>query len=136
MTQLALDHLIFGDGFGLASPYFSGRFYWLVDTKAEKRTGDLYTFMHGFGAQLHSFQWRCPEPGEERRLIGRSFRPFNISRRWGRVNVSWCTSLPRDIDAANVALRQIEADLRGAFIDNPLPWPRAPVAPAPPEPRP
>jgi len=103
MTMLWLDHKIFGNGRGMASPYFDARFYWL--------SGELYTFMAGFGAQLHSYQWRHPKPGETRRLCGRDFRPFSSSRRWGRVEVAWATNLPSGIDAANAALRELERDL-------------------------
>lgn len=101
---LWLDHLIFGNGRGLATPYFDGRFYWL--------SGELYTFMHGHGAQLHSIQWTHPKPGERRRLCGREFVAFNSTRRWGRVMVAWAmVGLPRDIDAANAAIRELKQDL-------------------------
>lgn len=113
---LWLDHKIFGDGHGLASPHCDNRFYWL--------SGELYTFMSGFGAQLHSFQWRHPQAGEERRLFGYRFRPLHSHRhflwlwrdRWFpiplpicRVSVAWTrVDLPKGIDEANAALREME----------------------------
>lgn len=115
-----LDHKIFGNGYGMASPYFDGKFYWL--------SGQFYTFMHGFGAQLHSYQWRHPKAGEERKLSGRCYRPFHSHRRWlylwrdkywavrlpiARVEVAWCTHLPENIDAANAEIREIEKKLGG-----------------------
>jgi hypothetical protein len=103
VTTLWLDHKIFGNGYGMATPYFDGKFYWL--------SGELYTFMAGFGAQLHSYQWRHPKPGESRRLCGRDFRPFHSTRRGVRVEVAWATHLPEDIDAKNAALRDLERDL-------------------------
>lgn len=85
MTILTIDHLIFGSGRGMGSPFWDQRFYWL--------SGDLYTFMHGFGAQLHSYQWRHPKPGERRKLAGRDFYPFQSRRRWLRVEVAWANHL-------------------------------------------
>lgn len=116
-----LDQKIFRSGFGLRSPYFDDRYYWLVDTRdrdRKGRNGELYTFSAGFGAQLSSFQWRHPKPGERRRLIGRDFVVFNSSRSWFRVHVSWAmTGMPRDIDSANTAIRAIEADLNSTLMD-------------------
>lgn len=105
---LWLDHLIFGNGFGMATPYCDGRFYWL--------SGELYTFLPGFGAQLHSYQWTHPKAGEERSLAGRVFRPLCSTRRWGRVEVAWAmVGMPRDIDATNAEIRALEADLGRAW---------------------
>lgn len=118
--MLWLDHKIFGNGFGMKSPYHDNRFYWLVDTYGRERSGKngaLYTYSAGFGAQLRSFQWRHPKPGERRHLIGRDFKPFHSSRRWFRVEVAWATSLPKDIDAANAALRQLKADLDSTLLE-------------------
>ncbi|WP_156771462.1 hypothetical protein [Labrys sp. WJW] len=99
-----LDFRLFGNGGGLGAPYHDQRFYWL--------SGQFYTFMHGFGAQLHSFQWRHPKPGERRRICGRDFVVLHGSRRGPRVQVAWCmVGLPRDIDEANAAIRQLEQDL-------------------------
>lgn len=101
MTTLALDHWIFGNGHGMATPCCDGRFYWM--------NGELYTFMQGFGAQLHSYQWTHPRPQERRKLAGYEFRPFRSERRWGRVEVAWAVvNLPDGIDAANAFLREME----------------------------
>lgn len=131
---LRLDHLIFGNGHGLASPYCDKRFYWLVDTARHGRhgsRGELYTFMHGFGAQLHSFQWRHPKAGEVRQLAGKQFRPLHSTRQFlwlwrnsifsiplpiPRVSVAWSwVDLPKDIDKANAALRDMQRTL-GDYI--------------------
>lgn len=99
-----LDHKCFGNGKGLASPYFDDKFFWL--------SGELYHYSPGFGAQLFSFQWTHPHAGEERTLCGRTFRVFNSSRRGPRVMVSWhMVEMPRDVNAANAALRLLEDDL-------------------------
>lgn len=103
--MLWLDHLIFGNGYGLRSPYFDNRFYWL--------SGRLYTWIGGLGAQLHSQQWFHPKPGETRRLAGRDYRPFNSHRRGLRVQVSWATRLPENLDDAHRALREIASSLGG-----------------------
>ncbi|WP_230280253.1 hypothetical protein [Croceicoccus sp. Ery15] len=100
MTFLSLDHRIFGNGHGMATPYLDGRFYWL--------SGELYQFHEWLGAQLFSYQWRHPKPGERRKICGQEFRPFNSERRWGRVRVSWAwTRLPDDLNEANAALREL-----------------------------
>lgn len=115
-----LDHKIFGNGFGIAAPYFDYRYYWLVDTEGRERSGKngtLYTYSAGFGAQLTSFQWTHPKPGERRRLIGREFRAFSSERCWGRVRVSWSMKLPADIDAANATLRKLAADLNSTLME-------------------
>ncbi|MGB3485337.1 MAG: hypothetical protein WBB07_24370 [Mycobacterium sp.] len=128
--MLRLDHLIFGNGRGLASPYFDDCFYWLVDTSKQDRhgsRGEFYTFMAGFGAQLHSFQWRHPKAGEERKLAGKRFRPLHSTRRFlwlwprsifsiplpvARVSVAWSwVDLPKDINHANAALRDMRKTL-------------------------
>ncbi len=117
--MLWLDFLTFGNGHGLAQPYFDGRFYWLVDTNngREAGRGALYTFLGGHGAQLVSRHWFHPKPGEVRELIGRKFRPFRSSRRWFRVEVSWATKLPEDIDEANAAIRELRDDLHDTLMD-------------------
>lgn len=107
-----LDFYLFGGGHGLAQPYFDGRFYWLVNTYQSERAGRngrFYTFSYGLGAQLSSFQWAHPKPGEERVLAGRRFRPFHSRRRGPRVHVVWAwQDLPRDLDEAHEALRELE----------------------------
>lgn len=113
---LWLDHKIFGNGHGLASPYFDSKFYWLGGIR-----GEIYTFMQGFGAQLHSFQWRHPLAGERRELFGYKFEPLHSHRnflwlwrdRWFaiptpicRVSIAWGRiDLPKDLDEANYELR-------------------------------
>lgn len=102
---LKLDHLIFGNGFGLKSPRYDEIFYCL--------DGEIYTFSHGFGAQLRSFQWTHPKPGERRTIVGREFVVFNSCRRWLRVKVSWAmTRMPLDIDGMNAAIRELHEDLK------------------------
>lgn len=120
--MLWLDHKIFGNGHGLASPYFDDRFYWL--------SGRLYHWIGGLGAQLNSFEWRHPKPGEERTICGRKFRPFNSRRQFlwlfrgkvyaiptpiSRVSVSWAYNLPNDLDAANAELRELKSKLGDYF---------------------
>ncbi len=111
---LVLDHWIFGNGHGMKSPYFDDKFYWLTDggralpgASGGGESGQLYTFMPGLGAQLHSYQWTHPNAGEERMLLGRRFRPLHSTRRWGRVEVAWAMQGPKDIDA----IRLLKTDL-------------------------
>lgn len=106
-----LDHLIFGNGYGLASPYFNTVLYWLVDKSHPKKKGQLYTWSGGLGAQLNSFQWLHPKPGEYRIICGREYRPFNSTRRWIRVQVSWATPIGTTIDEHHYHLRKIKEDL-------------------------
>lgn len=112
---LSLDHLIFGNGFGMASPFFDARYYWLVDTRLKERNGrngQLYQFNSGFGAQLRSHQWTHPRAGERRCLAGREFVVFHSARRWLRVEVAWSwVDLPRDINEANAELRKLAAEI-------------------------
>lgn len=91
-----LDFKIFGSGFGMGQPFFDGSLHWLVDTADGERThrsrGDFYLAHPGyFGAQLTSFQWRVPKPGERRKLLGMDFVVFQVGRgRWPiRWRVSW-----------------------------------------------
>ena len=116
---LWLDHKIFGNGHGLGTPYFDGRFYWL--------SGQLYTWMSGFGAQLHSIQWTHPNAGERRKLFGYTFAPLNSTRYrlwlWrdsnfpiptpiSRVMIAWGrVDLPKDINEANAALNQMQREI-------------------------
>ncbi len=105
-----LDHAIFGNGYGLGSPLFDSRFYWLVNSHNLK--GELYTFSPGYGAQLTSVQWRHPRASERRFLCNREFKPFHSRRLWGRVIVSWAlTQLPSNIDEANEELRALREKL-------------------------
>jgi hypothetical protein len=124
MTCPWLDFKLFGSGRGMSMPFWNGIFYWLNNEADESwytttdhrrnygKIGDLYTFMHGFGAQLHSYQWTHPNAGERRVLAGKTFAPFHSTRKLGRVEVAWgMTDLPRDTDAANKAIRDFEAEL-------------------------
>lgn len=101
---LWLDFLIFGNGYGLGAPSSDQAFFWL--------DGNLYTWIGGHGAQLRSFQWMHPRPGERRRLVGRDFEPFS-SRRYGlRVDVSWrMVNFPRDLAEANAAIMALKREI-------------------------
>jgi hypothetical protein len=101
---IALDHFIFGNGHGLKSPHFDSAFYWLK--------GEFYTFSGGFGAQLHSFQWTHPKPGERRTLLGREFVVFQSYRRFLRVRVSW--AMVHQQNGVNEELAEINS-LRAAL---------------------
>lgn len=105
-----LDFWLFGNGHGLAQPYFDGRFFWLVDTAEgrEAGRGRLYKFFGGHGAQLRSIEWFMPHPGERRRLAGETFTVFQAHRKGPRVEVSWSMRLPDGIDAANAKIRALE----------------------------
>jgi hypothetical protein len=106
-----LDHLIFGNGYGLASPGLDTRFYWLVDKRTGK--GDLYNLIAGgLGAQLRSRQWRHPRAGEERELCGRTFVPYGSVRSGPRVEVSWSwRALPHELEKANLALAELAREI-------------------------
>lgn len=107
-----LDHLIFGNGHGLASPYCDSHFYWL--------NGEVYHWIGGHGAQLASFQWTHPKPGERRIIRGVEFQVFRSDRKWltvgpgglrlfplpiARVEVTWAmVGFPHNINLANAAL--------------------------------
>lgn len=119
---LWLDHKIFGNGKGMKSPFFDDRFYWLVDTyrlgRSRRAHGELYTFMSGLGAQLHSYQWTHPLAGETRQLIGREFRPLHSRRKHGRVEIAWAmTMLPRDLDGRHAAIRALQDDLNSVSME-------------------
>jgi len=113
----------FGNGYGMAAPFFNQTFYWLVDTFGQTRAaknGRFYTFMGGLGAQLHSFEWKVPKPGTRRRLAGMEFEVFNVSRgRWGIMwSVAWAlVDFPRDIDKANAKIREIKEKI-GNYSDD------------------
>ena len=115
-----LDWWIFGNGWGMRSPYFDDRFYWLVDTSRgrEHGKGAFYRAGFGYGAQLSSIQWTHPKPGESRVLCGRPFRPFHSARKWGRVEVSWAMQgMPKGIDEMNDALRHLKRDLDSPTLE-------------------
>jgi len=99
--SLILDHLIFGNGRGLGSPYFDNVFYWI--------DGHIYTWVGGFGAQLQSFQWTRPPAGTRRRLLGVDFVIFRTERIWFRVQCSWARA--REIrDVSEIIKMKAELD--------------------------
>lgn len=115
-----LDQKIFGNGYGIKSPHWDDVYYWL--------SGELYTWIGGFGAQLCSFQWAHPKPGEERILAGRRFKPYFSTRRWlwlfrgsvfqiplpmCRVQVSWEIDMPDGIDNMNNEIHKLKKDIQG-----------------------
>lgn len=101
---ISLDHLIFGNGHGLKAPFFDSKYFWL--------SGELYVFSYGLGAQLTSFQWTHPKPGERRVLLGREFKPFQSHRRWGRVEISWSmTRRIQDINELHNVIRDLQTEL-------------------------
>lgn len=116
---LALDHLIFGSGYGLASPFFDATYHWLVDTSVGERNGRngrLYNFTGGLGAQLHSIEWFAPPAGTRRILAGREFKVFQASRRGLRVDVAWAmTRMPQDLDAANAEITEFRQRLDNSY---------------------
>jgi hypothetical protein len=109
---MKLDFLIFGKGHGLAQPWASGAFYWLVQPDGR---GAFYHWDGWFGAQLSSFQWTHPNSGERRSfdaLDGRVFRPAHSERCLGRVRVAWAlVDLPPNTDEANKALHALKSAL-------------------------
>lgn len=117
---LWLDHIIFGNGRGMKSPYFDDKFYWLVDEKWPRHwcCGELYNFSWGFGAQLHSIQWIHPKSGEERKLIGRRFKPLHSNRRWGRVEIAWSMAdFPSDLSGQHAAINKLRSDLDSVLME-------------------
>ncbi len=101
---LWLDWKLFGNGRGMASPYFDDVFYWL--------DGRFYRWIGGLGAQLESHEWRVPAPGTRRKLAGHEFVVFQASRRWLRVSASWqLARLPNDLAGQHTAIDQLRSDL-------------------------
>ena len=78
---MLIDFWIFGNGHGIAAPRSNQVFLWM--------SGRFYTWIGGFGAQLQSFEWRCPRPGTRRILKSLEFEVFDASRRWFKWRVSW-----------------------------------------------
>lgn len=76
-----LDWKLFGNGYGMASPFCDDVFYWL--------SGRFYRWAGGLGAQLHSIEWFAPKAGTRRKLFGHEFVVFQVRRKWIRVEVSW-----------------------------------------------
>lgn len=120
--MLWLDHLIFGNGHGLCSPYFDNTFYWLVDTSNGRGGGKgrLYTYSGGLGAQMRSMEWKTPKAGTRRQLAGVTFTVFSVTRCGPRVEVAWAMHLPDNIDLANAKLRAFRERL-GGYLSGP--WP-------------
>jgi hypothetical protein len=92
---MRLDWLLFGNGWGMASPYFDDAFYWLADRRFERskrgRHSRFYRLIGGLGAQLTSYEWRAPPAGTRRRLAGYEFVVFQTHRKGLRVECSWAT---------------------------------------------
>lgn len=118
---LVLDHAVFGNGYGMASPFFDATYYWLVDTLRQNRDGQngrLYSWIGGLGAQLRSFEWFTPKPGTRRRLAGREFVVFNTHRRWCRVDVSWAlVDMPKGLNEQNAEIAAFKKSLGSPFND-------------------
>lgn len=104
-----VDFWLFGNGKGLAAPGFSQTFYWLPYEIDGKRFGSFYHWIGGFGAQLGSFQWTHPKPGERRLIKGREYYAYNSRRKNIRVSVSWATTLG-STDYSDVAAIKIELE--------------------------
>lgn len=108
--MLTIDHWIFGNGFGLGSPFFDARYYWLVDEYHKPRdgkNGQLYTW-----TGLCCFQWTRPNINERRLLAGHTFQVCYSDRRWGRVQVYWSlTDMPRDVDLCDALVETVKKDL-------------------------
>ncbi len=68
---IAIDHSVFGNGYGLKSPRCDDIYYWL--------SNEIYTFSHGLGAQLHSSQWTHPRPGKSACWLAGSLLYFSLN---------------------------------------------------------
>jgi len=107
-----LDHLIFGSGHGIKSPYWNDVYFW--------QNGEFYLWSGWFGAQLISFQWRHPKPQERRIIEGREMRVYHSERRWGRVCISWSlcgkdSIEGLDINEANSKLTKFKSQLSNPY---------------------
>jgi hypothetical protein len=106
------DWKLFGNGHGMASPFFDDVFYWLVDTSSgvrDSRNGEFYRAFGGLGAQLESIEWRMPRPGTRRRLFGHEFVVYSVTRKFPKVRVSWAlTPCVKDFEE----VRQLHEELR------------------------
>ncbi len=100
-----LDWFLFGNGYGMGSPYFDDTFYWLKDMSCHDRgkaRGQMYRWGGGLGSQLNSCEWRAPRPQERRLLFGHQFQPFYVTRHGLRVDVSWeLVGGVRDVEHVN-----------------------------------
>jgi len=97
-----LDWKLFGNGWGMASPFCDDVFYWL--------RGHWYQWIGGFGAQLQSIEWLTPKPGTTRTLLGQEFRVFSANRRGPRVRVSWALAQSSEVTAER--LRELHSRLK------------------------
>ena len=103
-----LDHLAFGNGHGMKSPFSNNMFYWL--------SGDMYTFFAGYGAQFTSWRWFFPDENEKVVLeIGDStytLVPFSSRRNWLRVIVTWrCLEMPDNFLEQGFFLTKLKNEL-------------------------
>lgn len=99
--MIRLDWMLFGNGFGMKSPFFDDTFFWLNDLNFPRnrkgRHGNFYRWSGGFGAQLHSIEWRMPKPGTRRYLFGHEFVVFSARRKFIRVECSWALATSKSI---------------------------------------
>lgn len=101
-----INFKLFGNGFGLKSPFFDDKFYWL--------SGNFYNWIGGYGAQLSSIEWLCPKAGTRRNLIGREFVIFNATR--GRFGIKWRISwamvnMNKSLDDDRFKIDELKQDL-------------------------
>jgi len=114
--MLWLDFLLFGNGYGMQSPYHDDKFYWLVDTNQKDRKGKngrLYRFCGGLGAQLQSYEWFAPPAGTRRTLCGVEYK-INYTIRYCllRVECSWeAVDAPPGLDAKHAYIRMLKSEL-------------------------
>ena len=110
---MKLAMMLFGNGGGMKEPYFDGVFYWLNDGNGSPAR--FYKFSGGFGAQLHSFEFRAPKAGTRRVLAGREYVVFNTSRSWlGLMHqASWSAQdLPKETGEQIAHIASIKAELQ------------------------
>jgi hypothetical protein len=108
----------FGNGFGLSAPYFGGTYFWLRDMKTKRCA--WYTWLGGFGAQLHSYELRAPKAGTERLIKGRLYVPFREpQRRFLTVEIAWCLKEFQGVRGGPPLelLREIRNDLDRLVLD-------------------
>lgn len=107
---LWFDWMLFGNGKGMKSPYFSDIFYWI--------DGHFYQWIGGSGAQLCSREWRMPNPGTRRTLLENEMVVYTASRKGPRVSVSWrLTKLNNvnDINKENELIREFKIALESRW---------------------
>lgn len=100
----------FGNGWGVASPYFDDKFYWLSSCRGKKSASNWYKWAGGFGAQLESFEWKTPPAGSKRVLFGREFRLFSVDRRFPITRCAWALvggcNTPEELNALKRELNE------------------------------